>query len=224
MALTLFGYRFGIYTRIVRLVLHEKRLRATLVEIDPFADSLPDGYLMLHPFGRVPVLTHGPFTLYETAPICRYLDEALPGPPLQPADPRDRARMAQVVQMADAYAYRPLVRGIYEHLVFRPAEAGPADPAVAARGLADAPRILAALEQIAAEGRVLNGQGLTLADLHLAPMIAAFVKAAPGHGMIGDFPFLARWWQAVGECPAMAATEPGLPAGAPQVPAQRRQK
>ena len=215
MALTLFGYRFSIYTRVVRLVLHEKRLRATLVEVDPFADPLPDGFLALSPFGHVPVLAHGPFTLYETAPICRYLDEALPGPPLQPADPRDRARMAQVVQMADAYVYPPLVRGVYEHLVFRPAEGSPADPLVAARGLADAQPVLAALEVIASEGRVLNGRGLTLADLHLAPMIAAFVQAAEGRAMMAGYPCLAGWWRGIEGHAAMAATDPGLPVSGP---------
>jgi glutathione S-transferase len=213
MALTLFGYRHSVYTRVVRLVLHEKRLRATLVEVDPFADPLPEGYLDLHPFGRVPVLSHGPFTLYETAPICRYLDEALPGPPLQPEDARDRARMAQVVAMVDAYTYWPLVRQVYAHAVFRPAAGRAGDPAVLAKGLAAAPRLLAALESVAAEGRVLNGQPPTLADLHLAPMIAAFAAAAEGAALLGGFPALAGWWRWMAARPAMAATDPGLAGG-----------
>ncbi|MFN0116403.1 MAG: glutathione S-transferase family protein [Paracoccaceae bacterium] len=211
MALTLFGYRYSVYTRAVRLVLAEKRLRATLVEVDPFAAPLPDGYLDLHPFGRVPVLEHGPFRLYETAAICRYLDEALPGPPLQPEDARDRARMAQVVAIADAYVYRPLVRQVYAHAVFRPAEGLASDPAVIAEGLAAAPRALAALDRIADEGRVLTGAAPTLADLHLAPMIAAFTHAPEGAGLIARYPALDRWWRWMAQRPSLAATDTGLP-------------
>lgn len=211
MALTLFGYRYSVYTRTVRLVLHEKRLRATLVEVDPFAPPLPEGYSDLHPFGLVPVLRHGPFTLHETAVIARYLDEALPGPPLQPEDARDRARMAQAVAICDAYAYWPLVRQVYVHRVFRPAEGTAPDPVALASGLAAAPRVLAALDRIAAEGRVLSGT-VTLADLHLAPMLAAFVQAPEGAEMLSRHPALAAWWRWMAARPGMAATDPGLPA------------
>lgn len=210
MALTVFGYRYSIYTRIVRLVLHEKRLRATLVEIDPFADPDP-AFLELNPFGRVPVLTHGLFTIYETAPICRYLDEALPGPPLQPGDARERARMAQVIQIADAYGYGPMVRQVYEHLVFRPAEGSPADPAIARQGLESAVRALDALERVAVEGRILDGSRLTLADLHLAAMMEAFVAAPEGAALLRAYPALSQWWGWVRTRPSLTATAPDLP-------------
>jgi glutathione S-transferase len=211
MALTLFGYRYSVYTRIVRMVLAEKGLRATLVEVDPFTDPLPEGYRDLHPFGRVPALQHGPFRLYETTAICRYLDEALPGPPLQPADPRDRARMAQVVAVADAYAYWPLVRQVYAHAVFRPAEGLPGDPDRVAEGLAAAPVVLATLDAIAAEGRVLDGSGVTLADLHLAPMVAAVAQAPAGADLLARHPALDRWWSWMSQRPSLRATESGLP-------------
>lgn len=210
MALTVFGYRYSIYTRILRLVLHEKRLRATLVEVDPFTGPEP-AFLAINPFGRVPVLTHGPFTIYETAPICRYLDEALPGPVLQPDDPRARARMAQVIQIADAYGYLPMVRKVYEHLIFRPAEGSPPDATVARQGLAEAGPVLDALDLIAAEGRVLSGATLTLADLHLGPMVDAFAATAEGAHQLQARPALWRWWQWLQDRPSLAATRPELP-------------
>ncbi len=216
MALTLIGYRYSVYLRIVRMVLAEKRLRATLVEVDPFSRPLPEGYLDLHPFGRVPVLEHGPFRLYETTAITRYLDEALPGPVLQPEDARDRARMAQVIAIADAYAYHPLVRQVFAHLLFGPREGRAPDLAAVAEGLAAAATVLGSLERIAAEGRVLRGDAVTLADLHLAPMIAAFAMTAPGAAMIEGHPALARWWAAMRLRPSLAATDPGLPSLPPQ--------
>lgn len=211
MALTLFGYRYSIYTRIVRLVLAEKRLRATLVEVNPFRPPLPAGFLALNPFGRVPVLQHGPFTIYETAVICRYLDEALPGPALQPEDPRDRARMAQVVTIADADGYRPLVRQVFAHRVFRAREGLPPDPAAIAEGLVAARPVLSALEAIAQDGRVLGLRRITLADLHLAAMIAAFAQAPEGATLLADYPALAGWWAAIAGRASLRDTDPGLP-------------
>lgn len=211
MALTLIGYRFSIYTRIVRLVLAEKRLRATLVEVDPFRPPLPADFLALNPFGRVPVLQHGPFTVFETGVICRYLDEALPGPVLQPHDPRDRARMAQVVAIADADGYRPLVRQVFAQRVFRPAEGLMPDPAEIAEGLEAAVPVLGVLDGIAQEGRVLGPEGITLADLHLAPMIAAFVQAPEGADLLADHPALAGWWERIRGRASLGDTDPGLP-------------
>ncbi|WP_371260902.1 glutathione S-transferase N-terminal domain-containing protein [Bradyrhizobium sp. Cp5.3] len=37
-------------------------------------------HLTRYPFGRMPVLDHGDFRLYETQAILRYLDRALPQP------------------------------------------------------------------------------------------------------------------------------------------------
>ncbi len=37
-------------------------------------------HLARHPFGRVPVLEHDGFMLYETQAILRYLDRVLPQP------------------------------------------------------------------------------------------------------------------------------------------------
>ena len=66
-------------------------------------------------------------------------------------------------------------------------------------------------EEIAAEGLVLNGALVTLVDLHLAPMIAAFVQAPEGPAALIPHKALVRWWRWMAERPAIAATDPGLP-------------
>ena len=66
------------------MTLAEKGVPWTHVEVDPFAETIPETYLALNPFGRVPTLVHGGFVLYETTAITRYIDEAFSGPPLQP--------------------------------------------------------------------------------------------------------------------------------------------
>lgn len=202
--LSLTGYRHSIYTRIARMVLHAKGVEFTEIEVNPFVPPLPEGYS--HPFGRVPVLSHGGFTLYETSAIARYVDLAWPGPPLVPQGQQAAARMQQVISIADGYAFRPLVLQVYAHRVFRPLEGLVPDETQIADGLACAPVILAALDAIATESLVLAPATLTLADCHLAPMIAAFAAAKEGGALLPCYPALSRWWSAVRLLPSFRAS------------------
>ncbi|MGL4235266.1 glutathione S-transferase family protein [Tabrizicola sp.] len=207
---TLTGYRHSVCTRIARMALIAKGAAFIEVEVNPFAPPLPDGYP--HPFGRVLVLSHSAFTLYETSAITRYIDLAFPGPPLVPPGAKATARMAQVISIADAYAFRPLVLQVYAHRVFRPAEGLPPDEAQIKTGLAAAPTVLEALDAIANEGAVLNGTTLTLADCHLAPMIAAFDAAPESRAILGHYPALRNWWGWIQNAPSFAASGRSLPA------------
>lgn len=204
----LIGYCHSIYTRIIRLVLLEKGIAFDYVEHDPFAQNA----IGPHPFGRVPFLCDGDFAIYETAAISAYLDGAFDGPPMMPDSPQAAARAMQVVCIADAYAYWPLVRQIYEHAVFHPAYGEPSDPAEVQDGLHRAPTVLAALDEIAREGLVLS-QGFGRAECHLAPMIAALVQAPEGAGLLARYPDLYKWWQRTALRPSLRETETSLPSG-----------
>src|SRR5476651_121111 len=165
--IVLHGYRYSVYVRIARLCLAEKGVAYGQVEVNPFAPDLPASHLELHPFGRVPALVHDGFALYETGAITRYLDRAFPGPSLQPTDARRLARLDQIVAVVDSYAYWPMVRQVFSQRVFRPRIGQPGDDAEIARGLAAAPKVLAALEALAStETTFLVGPRLSLADLH----------------------------------------------------------
>jgi glutathione S-transferase len=207
----LHGYRFSVYLRIVRLALAEKGVACERVEVNPFDPALPAVYLQLHPFGRVPVLVHDGFTLYETAAITRYIDRSFAGPSLQPADPRALARMDQIIGVVDAYAYWPLVRQVFAQRVMRPRFDRPVDEAEIAAGLAAAPRVLDALEKLASGEAFLTGAALSLADLHLGAMIAYFTEAPEGAALLKSYKRLAAWWSLLATRPSMIATDPLSP-------------
>jgi glutathione S-transferase len=211
MALTLHGYRYSVYLRIARLALEEKGLTYARVEVNPFDPAMPAEYLKLHPFGRVPTLVHDGFTLYETGAITRYVDRTFPGPTLQPGDTRTLARMDQIISVVDSYVYWPMVRQVFSHAVFRPKAGRPGDAAEVKAGLAAAPKVLAALEALAADGPFLTGAALSLADLHLGAMIAYFALAPEGLALVQQQPKLAAWWARLAERPSMSLTDPGLP-------------
>lgn len=210
----LHGYRYSVYAWIARWVLREKGVAHEWREVDPFSPMVPEHYRELHPFGRVPVLVHtdparGDFVLYETCAIGRYVDEAFAGPALQPQGARERARMTQIISIVDSYAYRPLVRQVFSHRVFRPRAGYAVDEAEIAAGLAAARTVLAALErlvEVPAPGAVP-----TLADLHLAPMLGYFAAATEGRAMLETHPRLGQWFAAMAAREGYRATAPELP-------------
>ncbi len=207
---TLHGYHFSVYMRAARMALALKGISWAEVEVNPFDEAGRAGLVALNPFGRVPVLVHGGFTLYETAAITGYVDRAFDGAPLMPEGAQAAARASQVMGIVDAYAYVPLVRQVFSHGVFRPAEGHQGSAEVVAEGLRVAPRVLGALEAIAAEGLVLDGR-LSRADCHLVPMVDAFTRHEAGAEMLEGFPALAGWWARVREEPVVVASDPGLP-------------
>jgi glutathione S-transferase len=211
MAVELHGYQYSVYSWIARFALHEKGVAYNWVEVNPFAENVPENYFALHPFKRVPALVHDAFAVYETGAITRYVDEAFEGSKLQPTDPRKRARCNQIISVVDSYAYWPLVRQVFSHRVFRPSLRRPADESEVQRGLEAAPRILAALEKVTSQGQYLCGNDLSLADIHLAPMIGYFVLAPEGEALLQKHIRLNDWWSAVSQGSAFVATMPRLP-------------
>jgi len=196
------GYRFSVYTRAVRMAYRE---------CDPF-DPVQAGQLAaLNPFGRVPVLQHGAFRLWETQAILDYIDEVLDGPALVPDGAKARARLRQVMGIVDSDLYWPLVRQAFSHGVFQPRMGEPGDDAELKAGLARAPRVLDSLEEIAAEGYVLVPGQMTLADCQLWPMLDYFSMVSEGQRMIADRPALGLWAVAIAATTAARETKPAIP-------------
>jgi glutathione S-transferase len=104
-----------------------------------------------------------------------------------------------------------MVRQVFSHRVFRPAEGRAGDEAVIAEGLDRSKTALAAIENLAAGGEFLTARSLSLADLHLGAMIAYFTAAAEGCSELARHPKLSGWWAAVSERPFLLRTDPGLP-------------
>jgi len=203
----LFGAAYSVYVRIARLALAEKGVPYRLEEVDIFAEGGPPAdYLARHPFGRIPAFEHEGFRLYESGAITRYVDEAFPGPALQPAEPKARARVNQAISILDSYAYRTLVWDIYVERM-RAAENGRVtDEARIAAALPRAETCLGALEALMAEDAWLAGPALSLADLHAAPIFAYAVMAPEGRTLVERHARIARWWEKMAGRPSMAAT------------------
>jgi glutathione S-transferase len=203
----LYGAPYSVYVRAVRLTLVEKGVSYGLVPVDVFAPGGPPAeYLARQPFGRIPAFEHRGFQLYEAGAIMRYVDEAFPGPALQPHSPELRARANQAISILDSYAYRTLVWDIFVERVSVPKRGQISNEEKIRDALPRAATCLAALQRIMGPGPFLAGPTLTLADLRAAPMFAYFSATPEAQRLLAHHPGLRRWWECVADRPSMAST------------------
>jgi glutathione S-transferase len=149
---------------------------ATLVEKNApfrFAAVTPgtlksEAHLARHAFGRVPVLEHEGFDLYETAAILRYLDRVLPNPALTPADAKAAARMDQVMGISDWYLFQGVGNKIGFQRVVAPMLGMPTDEAVCEAALPQARQVMKELSRLLGERDWFAGT-FSLADLAAYP-------------------------------------------------------
>lgn len=209
---TLHGLSRSVYTRIARIALEEKGVGYSLIETEIFGPGGASAeHLRRQPFGRIPVLEHSTFTLYETQAITRYVDEAFPGPALLPPGTQARARMNQAVGILDAYAYRPMIWGVVVPRLAPPAPGTVPDEAAIAAALVAARTALGALEALAAgsapEGLGLVSPELSLADAHAYPILRLFSLAPEGRAAIEAHPRLHAWMAGLRQRPSIVRTQ-----------------
>jgi glutathione S-transferase len=88
--LLIVGSYLSPYVRKVLVCLEIKGIAYKVDHLVPFFGN--DRFSELSPLRRIPVLVDGDLAVSDSSVICAYLDDAYPGHPLFPADPKDRAR------------------------------------------------------------------------------------------------------------------------------------
>jgi glutathione S-transferase len=147
----------------------EKGASFRVAGLTPGAHKM-EPHLSRHPFGKMPVMEHDGFTLYETQAILRYLERILPSPPLIPEEPREAARMDQVMGISDWYLFQGVNGVIGFHRIVGPRLMGltPDEAAIsAAMPLAHA--VFGELSRLLGSKAYLVCQRVTIADLMVAP-------------------------------------------------------
>ena len=175
------GSPFG---RAVLTTLEEKGASWRFSPLAPGGLRSPE-HLARHPFGRVPVLEHDGFLLYETQAILRYLDRVLPNPALTPADPRRTARMDQVMNVNDWYLFQGVANVIVFHRVVGPRVMGLApDEAAIEAAMPKARGVFEELARLLSDQPFFAGDAISLADLLVAPQLG-FLKQTPEWSALG---------------------------------------
>src|SRR4051794_29718816 len=169
--LTIIGSFVSPYVRKVLACINLKRLSYEVDPITPFFGN--DEFERLSPLRRIPVLIDGDVSVSDSTVICEYLDDAYPGHPLLPADPKDRARARWLEEYADTRLGDLFIWGLFYQKIVHPLVWGePGDQARIEKTLReDAPAALDYLE------RQLPPDGFLFGDIGLADIaIASFFR------------------------------------------------
>jgi glutathione S-transferase len=193
------------YVRAALLTLEEKGAVYELAAVK-LGTLKQQPHLSRHPFGRIPAFEHDGWMLYETQAIMRYVDAVVPGPQLQPEEPRAAARMNQLMGITDWYVMRQVSIPITRNRIVAPRVNRPVDEDAIAKAIPDAQNCVAEI------GRLLNvhtwmaGDAVSLADLLLAPHLSMFAEAPEGAQILRKHENLGRWLARIEARPSMQAT------------------
>lgn len=205
----IYGTEMSTYVRTARMAFEEKPAQYELVEVSVVrGENRQPAHLARNPFGTVPAFEHDGMKIYETSAIIRYIDQVCPGARLTPDDPRDRARMNQVISIIDYHGYDAMIMQIVLHRVL-PQLVGGTDEKVIAAATPKARLCLAEVDRIKGGSKFLAGEQVSLADLYLAPILF-YLGLTPEGSLVAEHQGLAGWWAALQQRSSYKKTQPNL--------------
>lgn len=205
MSLTIHGFPLSTYVRTARMTCVEKGVDYALDPITP-SEAKSKG---LHPFGKLPIMSHDDFRLFETSAICRYIDASFKGPSLLPSDLRAAALAEQWISAISDVIYDAMIRRYVLQYVFPKGDAP--DRTVIDPALVQIREQLAVLDKAYGAHDVLVGDGVTLADLFLAPILFYVGKMPEGGELLGAVPAVRRGIAAIEQRKSFGETVPPMP-------------
>ncbi|SFA90181.1 glutathione S-transferase [Poseidonocella pacifica] len=163
----LFHVPLSPFCRKVRLVLAEKRIEVELVE-ERYWERDPE-FLRRNPAGKVPVLKLGGRMMAESLPICEYLEETVPEPPLLPEDPDGRYEVRRLVGwFDDVFHHEVTAKLLYERVNKKVMKKGFPDSGNVKAGAKAVKYHLDYMAWLLDRRRWLAGDVMTLADFTAA--------------------------------------------------------
>jgi glutathione S-transferase len=193
------------YVRMPLLACEEKGAPYRIAAMQFGQNKTPE-YLARHPFGRIPVIEHDGFWLYESAAIIRYIDQVFPGPSLTPADPKAQARMNQVMGIVDWYVMPTITAAIGWNRIIAPMIGRPVDEAAVANAVPGATTCIRALEQLLGSSPYVAGNSVSLGDLMLIAHLELFPATPEGAAIMKGSPLLG-WIERMRARPSVQTTE-----------------
>lgn len=205
--ITVRGIPGSPFLRAVEVALKEKDVPYQLHAMSP-ADMKTPEHLELHPFGRIPIFEEDGFRLYETQAIIRYLDEVFIHPPLTPGNPKQRARMNQIIGIIEWYLFPKAAAPIAFNRIIGPKLLGlPSDEAAITDAMPMARTCFAELNRLLEDQPYLAGPRFSIADIMLGTQLDLLATTPEGQQLI-DGTKLEGWLERLRVRPSFQATQP----------------
>jgi len=169
----LYGSTMSPFVRKVAAYAAEKGIG---LELQPtgFPNPTPE-FRAASPFGKMPALVDGDYSLADSSAIIHYLEAKYPEPELIPSDPRERGRVIWFDEFADTILFACGAKIFFNKVVAprflgREGDLGAAEAAERD----ELPPLLDYLEGAVPDSGYLVGDRLTLADIAVAGPFANF--------------------------------------------------
>ncbi len=168
----LFHVPLSPFCRKVRLVLAEKKIEVELVE-ERYWEQTPD-FMKRNPAGKVPVLRLDGLMMAESTPICEYIEDTRPEPPLMPKDPVGRYEVRRIVSwFDDKFHHEVTSKLLYERVNKKVMKQGYPDSTNVKAGAKAIKYHLDYMAWLLDHRRWLAGDVMTLADFAAAAHLSA---------------------------------------------------
>lgn len=161
-----FGFPLSPFVRKVHLLAAEKDVAVEMVLGRPGQPN-PE-FEAASPFGKIPALQDGDFTLADSTAICTYIDAKHPEPPMLPGDAKAKGRAIWFEEFADTILVASGGKVLFNRFVGPTFLGVPGDEAAAEQGLKELGPILDYLEAQAPDSGWLAGDGFSIGDIAVA--------------------------------------------------------
>lgn len=151
-----FGFPLSPFVRKVHVIAAEKGVPIEMVLGKPGEPS-PE-FLAASPFGKIPALQDGDFTLADSTAIVTYLDALQPDPAIAPGIAQQRARAIWFEEFADTILVAAGGKVLFNRFVAPRLMGRPGDETVAEQGLKELAPAMDYLESQCGEGWLAGGE------------------------------------------------------------------
>ncbi|XP_048137985.1 glutathione S-transferase F9-like [Rhodamnia argentea] len=203
MVVKVFGPDYGNPKRVL-VCLIEKGVEFETVPLDILkGENRAPEFLKLQPFGSVPVIQDGDYTLFESRAIARYYAEKYKhqGTDLLGKTIEERGLVEQWLEV-EAQSYNPPINDLILKIVFGPLRGLTPDPKLIEESEEKLGKVLDIYEERLSKSKYLAGDFFSLADLSHLPLTQYLVGKVEKEYLIRDRKNASAWWDDISSRPS----------------------
>jgi len=205
--LEIIGIPQSTFVRVVRMTCEEKGVPYELTVARPHSAEIN----AVHPFGKVPGMRHGDVELCESKAIATYIDRTFDGPKVIPEDPAQAAQVEQWVSIVNTVMDPTMIRQYLLSYFFPKGADGKPDRAAIDAVLPAMQQQFDILDKAVSGTGHLAGNGFTLADINLLPILFYVQKMPEGAEMMKKAGNVTAYYERHAARPSFKNTTPPPP-------------
>ncbi|XP_057434046.1 glutathione S-transferase F9-like [Lotus japonicus] len=187
---------------VMCLIEKEIEFESVPVDLSKGENKTPE-FLKIQPFGKIPVIQDGDYTLYESRAINRYLAEKYKnqGTELLGKTIEERGLVEQWLEV-EAQNFHPPLHKLVLHVLFAPIRGFPSDPKVIEESEVKLLKVLDIYEERLSKSKYLAGDFFSLADLSHLPFGYYLVNQTGRENLVRERKHVSAWWDDISTRPS----------------------